>query len=221
MKTIKKRTEISLIKEFILNFERDVVEKKKKNKRFSLVLTGGRSPIKLYRELAKSGVDWSNVDLFWGDERYVPHSSKNSNYKLAYDNLIKKIKINKKNLYPINIKKKLISECAKNYLNKIKKYFKNENMSFDCFLLGMGIDGHVASIFPESINIKKKLVTTIRKKDFNRISMSLKIINKSQKIILWLNNKLKTERYNQLKFKGNKIPVNNLDKRKTVIFQIS
>ena len=57
-----------------------------------------KSPIKLYKKLAKSKIDWSNVDLFWGDERHVSNKSKNSNYKLAYDTFIKKIKINKKEI---------------------------------------------------------------------------------------------------------------------------
>ena len=56
----------------------------------SFVLTGGSSPVNLYKKLAKSQIDWSNVDLFWGDERFVSKDSKYSNYKLAYDLLIKK-----------------------------------------------------------------------------------------------------------------------------------
>ena len=96
MKTISKNTEKSLINEFIDALKKDALKKKKKKKRFSLVLTGGDSPINLYQELAKHKIDWKNIDLFWGDERFVSQKSKNSNYKLAYDILIKKIKIKKK-----------------------------------------------------------------------------------------------------------------------------
>ena len=157
MKTIKKSNEKSLISEFILNFERDTLQKKRENKRFSFVLSGGKSPINLYKRLAKCNVDWAHIDLFWGDERYVSQRSKYSNYKLAYDNLIKKIKINKKNLFFINTNK-TITESSKNYSNKIKKYFMNKVISFDYFLLGMGKDGHIASIFPNSIEVKKKFI---------------------------------------------------------------
>jgi 6-phosphogluconolactonase len=83
MKTITKNTEKSLINELVVALTKDAFKKKKKNKRFSLVLTGGKSPIKLYRKLAKYKIDWSNIDLFWGDERYVSKKSANSNYKLA------------------------------------------------------------------------------------------------------------------------------------------
>jgi 6-phosphogluconolactonase len=221
MKTIIKSTEKSLINEFIITFEREALKKKKKKKRFSFVLTGGKSPINLYKKLTKSKVDWSNIDLFWGDERYVSYRSKNSNYKLAFDNLIKKINIKKKNIYFINTSNKSISKSSKNYSNLIKKYFMNKSISFDFFLLGMGSDGHIASIFPNSKEIKKKFITkTIIRKDFKRISLSLNVINKSKKIILWLNNEFKTKKYNQLKLLGKTIPINNLNRKKIFLFKI-
>ena len=107
MKIINKKSEKSLINQIVVNFEKDFLRKKKQNKRFSFVLTGGESPRRLYRKLAKIDIDWNNVDLFWGDERYVSHRSKNSNYKLAIHELIKKIKIkiNKKNIFPIKTQK--------------------------------------------------------------------------------------------------------------------
>ena len=119
MKIVKKKTEKSLINEFILNFEKEALIKKKSKKRFSFVLTGGKSPINLYKNLSKANVDWSNVDLFWGDERFVSEKSKNSNYKLAYDNFIKKIKINKKNIFPIRTNLKTVLLSSKNYSKKI------------------------------------------------------------------------------------------------------
>ena len=73
MKIINKRSEKSLIDEFIDNFKKDYLRKKKQNKRFSFVLTGGESPRKLYRKLAESNINWNKVDFFWGDERFVSH----------------------------------------------------------------------------------------------------------------------------------------------------
>ena len=221
MKTIRKNTEKSLINEFIVAFKKDALRKKKKNKRFSLVLTGGKSPINLYRKLAKCKINWSNIDLFWGDERYVSQKSKNSNYKLANDNFIKKIKINKKNLFPINTKINTISKSSKNYSNLIRNYFKNETISFDYFLLGMGDDGHIASIFPGSSELSKKFITKpVYRKDFKRITVSLNIINNSKKTILWLNNKFKSKKFNELKSSDKKIPINNLNKKKTLIYKV-
>ena len=221
MKTITKKTEKSLINEFIEALKKDVLRKKKKNERFSLVLTGGKSPINLYRKLAKYKIDWSNIDLFWGDERFVSQKSKNSNYKLAYDTFIKKITINKKNIFPVNTRMKSASKSSENYSNLIKNYFKHKPISFDCFILGMGSDGHVASIFPNSVELQKKfIVQSVNRKDFMRITLSLNIINNSKKTILWLNNKFKSKKFNHLKLKGKEIPVNSLNKKKTIIYKI-
>ena len=130
MKIINKKSEKSLIDQFIRDFKKDYLRKKKQNKRFSFVLTGGKSPIRLYRKLAKINIDWNNIDLFWVDERYVSHFSKNSNYRLVINELIKKIKINKENIFPIKTQKS-ISKCSFDYSSSIKKYFKNKKICFD------------------------------------------------------------------------------------------
>lgn len=222
MRVIKKKNENSLIAEFIEIFKREINKKKIKRKRLSFVLTGGPSPKRLYKKLAKSRIDWSNVDLFWGDERFVSDYSKNSNFRLVNDLLIKKINIKKNNIFPFLKYKKNISKSAVVYGNNIRKYFKNKKIKFDIFLLGMGNDGHVVSIFPNSNEIRDKFIARpIYRKDFKRITLSLNLINNSQKIFLWLNNKTKTSIFKKLSDKGIKIPVNNIDKRNLVCFMIN
>ena len=219
MKIKKKLNEITLINTFIDQLKKDISISKKKNERFSFVLTGGKSPIKLYKKLAKSKIDWSSVDLFWGDERHVSNKSKNSNYKLAYDTFIKKIKIKKSNLYKIDTNNNL-NNSAQKYKRKIINYFRNNKNFFDCVLLGMGEDGHIASIFPNSKLIKEKFVVkAVKRKDFNRITLSLNIINKSKKIILWLNSKFKSKIYDKYKRLGKHLPVNNLNRKKIIVFK--
>ena len=220
MKIVNKKSEKSLINQFIRDFKKDYLRKKKQNKRFSFVLTGGKSPIRLYRKLVKINIDWNNIDLFWVDERYVSHFSKNSNYRLVINELIKKIKINKENIFPIKTQKS-ISKCSSDYSSSIKKYFKNKKISFDYCLLGMGLDGHIASLFPNSDNLYKKFISyPVIGKDFKRITLSLNIINNSKKILLWLNNKPKVKAYLRLIREGKKIPVNNLNKRNTIIYKV-
>ena len=220
MKIINKKSEKSLIDQFIRDFKKDYLRKKKQNKRLSFVLTGGKSPIKLYRKLAQINIDWNIIDFFWGDERYVSHQSKNSNFKLAYNEFIRKIKIDKKNVFPIKTNKS-ISKCSDEYSKKIKKYFKYKKINFDYCLLGMGKDGHVASIFPNSENLYDKFIAKpVIRRDFKRITLSLNVINNSKKILLWLNNKSKSEIYFKIKKEGIKIPVNNLSKKKTIIYKI-
>ena len=220
MKIINKKSEKSLIDQFLSNFKKDYLRKKKQNKRFSFVLTGGESPRKLYRKMAKLNINWNNVDLFWGDERYVSHKSENSNYKLADTELIKKIKINKKNIFSIKTQKS-ISNCSSDYTKTIKKYFKYKKINFDYCLLGMGKDGHIASLFPNSKNLYKRFITKpVTRKDFKRITIGLNIINSSNKILLWLNKKSISKVYLKIKKEGTKIPVNNLDKKNTIIYKI-
>ncbi|MDA7715436.1 6-phosphogluconolactonase [Pelagibacteraceae bacterium] len=221
MKTISKNTEKSLINEFIATLTKISLKKKNDNKRFSFVLTGGKSPIRLYQKLAKIKIDWSNIDLFWGDERFVSKKSKNSNYNLAYKYFIKKININRNNIFSINTNLKNSFLSSKNYSKVIKKYFKNKKISFDLILLGMGNDGHIASIFPGSKELTESFISKpVSRKDFKRITLSLNIINNSSKVVLWLNQKLISKKYDKLKNEGIKIPVNNIIKKKTLIFRI-
>ena len=156
MKIITKKSEKSLIEEFISNFKKEILKKKKRNKRFSFVLAGGKSPKKLYKKLSTEEINWDKIDLFWSDERYVTHKSKHSNFKLVFEQLIKKINIKKKNIYPIYTDKK-ISVSVNEYSDKIKNYFKNKKIRFDYFLLGMGEDGHVASIEREAFNTTSQM----------------------------------------------------------------
>ena len=221
MKIISKKSEKSLIDQFIRDFKKDYLRRKKQNKRLSFVLTGGKSPIKLYRKLAQINIDWNIIDFFWGDERYVSHRSRNSNFKLAFNEFIKKIKIDKKNVFPIKTNKS-ISKCSADYSKEIKKYFKYKKINFDCCLLGMGKDGHIASIFPNSKNSYNRFISKpVTRRDFKRITLSLNVINNSKKILLWLNNKSKSKIYFKIKKEGKKIPVNNLNYRKTIIYKIN
>ena len=100
-KIIKENNENLLIKKFIRLFKAKIRNKGKR--RFSFVLTGGRSPIKLYKHLAKSkNITWKKIDFFIGDERFVKENSKNSNIGMCKKYLLNKIKISKKQIYKIS-----------------------------------------------------------------------------------------------------------------------
>ena len=217
---IKKRTENQLIKSFIDHFKKAISRSNQKNKRFSFVLTGGNSPKKLYRKLSYSIKNWKNVDFFWGDERIVSKRSRNSNYNLVNRLLFKNNKIGKKQIFSIKTNLKDISLIARNYENNIKDYFKNNLKSFDLIILGMGNDGHIASIFFNDKKIRNKsLVRGIIREDFFRVTLGIDLINKSKRIWLWLPSRKKTNIYNKFKNKKD-IPVNLLNKEKLKIFSI-
>ena len=191
-KKIHENNEILLIKKFIRLF-RSKMQNNKKG-RFSFVLTGGDSPIKLYKYLAKNKkINWKIVDFFIGDERYVKENSKNSNIGMCKKYLLNKIKISKNQIFNISTGKFSIKKCVDDYENKIKKYFSGKNIEFDLMLLGIGNDGHIASLFRNIINKKNnKNVQLVKKKDFLRISMTLKCINNSKNIFLWAPGKKKS-----------------------------
>jgi len=124
-KIIQENNENFLIKKFIRLFRRKIADKGKS--RFSFVLTGGKSPIKLYKRLAKNNkIPWKKIDFFIGDERYVKESSKHSNIKMCKKYLLNKIKISNSQIYKISTNKKSIKKNAQDYENKIKKYFSNK-----------------------------------------------------------------------------------------------
>ena len=101
-------------------------------------------------------------------------------------NLLKKIPILTSQIYKINIKKINPKKIALEYEKKIKKYFNGKKISFDLTLLGVGNDGHIASLFENNINkMNKKNVDFVIRKDFKRITLTIKCINNSKNIFLW------------------------------------
>ena len=118
-KKIVENSENFLIKKFIAQFKRKI--KNKGKERFSFVLTGGNSPIKLYKNLAKEkSIPWKNIDFFFGEERCVNKNSKYSNINMCKKNLLKKIPILTSQIYKINIKKKNPKKIALDYEKKLK-----------------------------------------------------------------------------------------------------
>ena len=192
-KIIRENNENILIKKFLTLFSRKI--KKKEKTRFSFVLTGGKSPIKLYKNLAKNkNINWSKVDFFIGDERFVEEKSKNSNIKMCRKYLLNKINISNSQIYNISTNNKSAKKCAIDYEKKLKKYFFNKDIVFDLILLGLGQDGHIASLFKKNINRKtNKYVNFVKRNDFSRITLTLKSLNKSKSIFLWVPGKRKSK----------------------------
>ena len=184
-KKIYENNEILLIKKFIRLFITKLQNTKKR--RFSFVLAGGKSPLKLYKYLSKNKkIDWKRIDFIICDERYVKENSKNSNIGMCKNNLLNKIKISNRQIYKISTERLNIKKSVLDYENKIRKYFSNKKVIFDLTLLGIGNDGHIASLFRNNIDKKNnKIVKYVKRKDFQRISLTLHCINNSKNIFLW------------------------------------
>ena len=125
-------------------------EKIAANSKFSVALSGGSSPKKLYELLADSytdQIDWAKVYFFFGDERNVPQTDKDSNYLMAKKALFEPLEINPLNIFAVDTTLSP-ADAAKKYQEEIEEFFDEVELSFDLVLLGLGDNSHTASLFP-------------------------------------------------------------------------
>ena len=123
--------------------------------RFSLVLSGGSTPAPIYESLGTMNLDWEQINIFWGDERCVPPDHPDSNYKMAQETLLRNASIPSRNIFRIKGEEDPTT-AAMLYRKEIKKFFTGREPRFDLVLLGLGEDGHIASLFPGSPALAEK-----------------------------------------------------------------
>lgn len=126
---------------------------------FSVALSGGSTPEPVYRTLGLPGkkkqLDWKNIHLFWGDERCVPPDHPDSNYRMVKKALLDHIRIPEENVHRVPAEFEP-SMAARSYEAALRDFFKGDYPKFDLVLLGMGDDGHTASLFPHSAGLKEE-----------------------------------------------------------------
>lgn len=115
--------------------------------RFSAALSGGSTPRRMLGELARRPLDWRCVHLFFSDERCVPPTDEASNYRMAYDALISKVVIPEENVHRIRGERPP-HDAAADYRRQLEAFFGGASTPFDIVFLGLGPDGHTASLFP-------------------------------------------------------------------------
>ena len=159
--------------------------------RFSLVLSGGATPRGLYELLAKhpyrAQVDWSKVDFFWGDERAVPPDHPNSNFRMAKEAMLDKLDVPPARIHRIKAEGPDLDRAAREYEAEIEKTLGRvagvvpRPPHFNLFLLGMGEDGHTASLFPSTAALRdtRRWVVSheVAKLSAKRITMTPPLIN--------------------------------------------
>lgn len=160
---------------------------------FTLVLSGGATPQGIYALMAGSvyrgRFQWKHIHFFWGDERWVSPKDTKSNYRMVLESLLNKIAIPSGNIHAIQTKNGNPQASARLYEKNISAFFKlkkGEWPSFNLILLGLGQDGHIASIFPEnrSILVKDLIAISVSQKgvEKERITLTLPVINHAELI---------------------------------------
>ncbi len=127
--------------------------------KFSLVLAGGNTPRLLYERLAQAPfrdqIDWARVEIFFGDERCVPPEHPDSNFRMANESLLGQVSIPQEQIHRIRGEIEPV-QAAREYEAELKAAFRSPQPAFDLVLLGLGEDGHTASLFPGSTALKHK-----------------------------------------------------------------
>jgi 6-phosphogluconolactonase len=126
---------------------------------FALALSGGSTPKKLYERLAtprwRDAIPWERTHVFWGDERFVPPDDPRSNFRMAHEALLSRVPIPQNNIHPVATQSPSAEEAASAYQRELKTFYGTGLLTparplFDATLLGLGTDGHLASLFPGS-----------------------------------------------------------------------
>jgi 6-phosphogluconolactonase len=181
-----------------------------KRGQFTVALAGGSTPKALYELLAsdrfKNNIDWSRVYFFFGDERHVPPDDPLSNFRMANESLFEPLKILKKNIFRWMTEEKHAEIVADDYESWIWDFFVKQELltkesdkepAFDLVLLGMGADGHTASLFPftEALGETEKLAVAnpVEKLNATRLTLTFPVFNNARNIIFLIAGEEKAE----------------------------
>jgi 6-phosphogluconolactonase len=172
---------------------------------YSVALSGGSTPRKLYALLAsdpelRGRIPWDRVHFFWGDERHVPPDHPESNYHMALETMLSRVPIPQANIHRMRGENPDADKAAADYGREIRRFFgigTGEMPCFNCVLLGMGSDGHTASLFPGSpaLGEQKRLVMAnwVDKYQSFRITLTAPVFSNADLILLLVSGSQKAD----------------------------
>ncbi len=180
-------------------FAAEYIEEKE---RFVAAVSGGSTPIKLFSLLAsgdyRDRIDWRYVHFFLADERFVPADHEDSNYRVLNENLLSKIPIPSENLHAVRTDVSSVSLAAALYEDDIRSFFGISGYTlpqFDLILLGIGEDGHTASLFPgsDALAERDRLAISVidQTHEHPRVTLSLPVINNAENVIFLISGEQK------------------------------
>lgn len=182
---------------------------------FKIVLAGGNTPALIYQQLSQAQAQWDKWWVFWGDERCLPVDDAERNSLMATQAWLSKVAIPNEQIFPIAAELGA-QQAACDYEQQIKRY-----LPFDLVLLGMGEDGHTASLFPchpHNLDELVHAVCSAPKLPANRVSLSVKALSDSEEVLFLITGASKTKAFT-LWQKGVNLPVAQIQARKnTVIY---
>jgi len=175
--------------------------------RFVVALSGGTTPRGLFQHLAEepylSLVPWNKTYIFWVDERHVPFTDPTSNYRMTKEALLSKVTIPAEQIFPATNGSLPVEKAASTYEIKLRNFFNDEVIPrFDLALMGMGDDGHTASLFPGTaqVNEQDKWVVGYfvdpEKKD--RVSLTFSVLNHSRWLVVLVEGLKKADRIQEV-----------------------
>ncbi len=163
--------------------------------RFTLVLAGGSTPRKTYEILAagegENNIDWSRAYLFFGDERFVPLDDERSNFRMVQEALLSVAPIASEQVLPVRTDLPSAAACADDYAESVTKFFAQPTGTmpiFDMILLGLGDDGHTASLFPgaKALSIDNRIATWsppgVLPPPVDRITLTYPVFNAARQV---------------------------------------
>jgi 6-phosphogluconolactonase len=170
--------------------------------RFSVALSGGSTPGALYRQLAaetnREQLPWQEIHFFWSDERCVPPGDPGSNYRLADEALISHLDIPPENVHRVHGELKP-EAAARAYEHVLQDYFCGTRTRFDLVLLGLGSDGHTASLFPgspaldETLRLATAATATYEGRPAQRVTLTLPSINSAREVLFLVTGSAKAD----------------------------
>jgi 6-phosphogluconolactonase len=154
----------------------------------TLALSGGNTPKPLYEALPKQDLPWEKIQIFWGDERYVPPEHPDSNQRMICQAWLDRVAIPSTNIHPMPTGSSAPLLDAQNYERELLQFFQvppGEFPVFDIVLLGMGDDGHTASLFPqtEALQVRDRLVSVGNKDGQPRLTFTVPLINQARCVV--------------------------------------
>ncbi len=160
--------------------------------RFTMVLSGGTTPRKTYgllgSELYSKRINWTLVHIFWGDERSVPPESPDSNYRMAHEVFLSKIPVPTVQVHRMLANEPDRDAASQEYVEEMQRVFATDDIpSFDLIQLGMGPEGHTASLFPhqEALHEERRLVmpVSVPKPPPDRLTFTPPLLNAARNIL--------------------------------------